>query len=262
MATATPECGTPRSFGPEMARKILHDDGAACLTLSLYPPLLRQPPHRHDRPSIALLLSGAVEEQAGSGTVAAASGWLGLKPEDLRHSNCYGPDGAILLTLIVHDPDLWRARGEEGWGWSAAGEAARPLVAAALSGRLPFGALVTEMLALGKSGPAKQGVPPAWLGEVRRLSSHRPGLAVADLARTAGVHRVHLSRSFSRWYGESLSLFRLKRRTELGLRGMLYDGASPAAAASDAGFADQSHFTRAVRRMIGTTPGALRAIRA
>jgi AraC-like DNA-binding protein len=43
---------------------------------------------------------------------------------------------------------------------------------------------------------------------------------------------------------------------------MLYERASAAAAACEAGFADQSHFTRAVRRMIGTTPGALRAIRA
>jgi AraC family transcriptional regulator len=245
-----------------LARKILYDDGAASLTLSLYPPLLRQPPHCHERPSLAFLLSGSVEEQSGNEVATAASGWLGLKAEDLRHSNVYGPDGAILLTLILRDPELWRARGEDGWRWSAGGEAVRPLAAATLSGRLPFGELVTEMLALGAARPAKRGAPPAWLREVRRLSAGEPDLAVADLARAAGVHRVHLSRSFSRWYGESISLFRLKRRTELGLRGMLYEGASAAAAACEAGFADQSHFTRAVRRMIGTTPGALRAIRA
>jgi AraC family transcriptional regulator len=236
------------------------DDGAASLTLSLYPPLLRQPPHRHERPSVTFLLSGSVEERVGSGCGGGGRGALGRKAEDLRHSNVYGPDGAILLTLSLADPVLWQAQSEEGWCWNPVAEAIRPLATAALSRRLPFEELVTEMLAFSRRRPAERRAPPAWLAETRARLWHSPDLPLAELARDAGVHRVHLSRSYSRWFGESLSLFRLRRRTEIGLTTMLHEGASPADSAAAAGFADQSHFARSVKRTIGATPGALRAM--
>jgi len=242
------------------SQKILFDDGAACLTLSLYSPLLRQPPHRHDRPSLTFLLGGSVEERVGSGCAGGGRGAFGRKAEDIRHSNVYGPDGAILLTLSLADPLLWRAHGQDGWCWNPVAEAIRPLATAALSRRLPFEELVTEMLAFSRRRPAERRAPPAWLAETRARLWHSPDLPLAGLARDAGVHRVHLSRSYSRWFGESLSLFRLHRRTELGLKTMLHDGASPADSAAAAGFADQSHFARSVKRTIGATPGALRAM--
>lgn len=242
------------------SQKILFDDGAACLTLSVYPPRLRQPPHRHERPSLTFLLSGSVEERVGSGCAAGGRGALGLKAEDLPHSNIYGPDGALLLNLTLADPALWKAQGQNGWCWNPFAEAIRPVATAALSRRLPFDELVMEMLAFSRRDPEERRASPAWLAEARARLWHSPDLPLAALARDAGVHRVHLSRSFSRWFGESISLFRLRRRTEMGLKSLLHDGASPAAAAADAGFADQSHFARSVKRMIGATPGALRAM--
>jgi AraC-like DNA-binding protein len=51
----------------------------------------------------------------------------------------------------------------------------------------------------------------------------------------------------------------LQLRIAIGRRA-LADGASIAAAALAAGFADQSHFTREFRRRTGTTPGAYQSL--
>jgi len=80
----------------------------------------------------------------------------------------------------------------------------------------------------------------------------------AEVARRTGVHRVHLSRSFTAVYGQAPSLFRLRCMTARAIRNVVCDGSSLADAAANAGFADQSHFTRAFAREVGTLPSRLR----
>jgi AraC-like DNA-binding protein len=50
----------------------------------------------------------------------------------------------------------------------------------------------------------------------------------------------------------------VQRRVRLA-RGLLAAGRTPAQAAAEAGFADQSHLTRAFLRQLGVTPGRYRA---
>jgi AraC family transcriptional regulator len=250
-----------RQIRSETARTTLFRDPACSFALTLYPPGLGQATHSHHEPSVAVLLSGLIEEEAGRARAVAGAGAVGIKPQAIAHSDRYGPDGAVLLSLTVHDSRLWKPlRRGEGWRWLGGRGRAQALAAEALGGRLSFPDLASELLSLRLEGEAAPGRPPRWLAEARARLHASPGLDLAAVAAAAGVHRVHLCRSFSRWFGESISLFRLTRKTELALRDMLYDGASGAAAAAGAGFADQSHLARTVRRLLGTTTGALRAV--
>jgi AraC family transcriptional regulator len=247
-------------------RNILVRDQAGTFSLCFYPPGLRQDWHSHCEPSLALLLSGSISEQAGGDEQILGPGSVGLKPEDLRHCNRYGPDGAILLSLTLHDSELWpKLRGcrPARHGWSRPGNAARAraLAAAAFEERMDCADLAAELMSISLDDRPRAAEPPAWISEVREKLSASPELRLGPLAAAAGVHRVHLCRSFSRWYGESVSQFRLRRKTEIALRNILYEGAPAASAAADGGFADQSHFSRTVRNLLGTTPGALRARR-
>ena len=70
---------------------------------------------------------------------------------------------------------------------------------------------------------------------------------------------AHLSRAFRKHVGMPPYAYLLQLRITIGRRA-LADGASIAAAALAAGFADQSHFTREFRRRTGTTPGAFQAL--
>jgi AraC family transcriptional regulator len=244
----------------EPARKTLFESEAWSLTLSFYPPMLRQAAHSHATPSIAMLLSGRIEEQAGAQAAVVEAGSTGLKPDGVRHSNLYGPDGAILLTLTLRDHRLWAGRQAKCWGWGRTPTEMRRLAAAALARRLSFADLVPELLSA-EAMPAGTTCVPGWLGEIRSQLAEAPGSKVGELAARAGVHRVHLSRSFQRCYGESVSAFRLRRKAEIALRGLLYEGLPAASAANDGGFADQSHFIRTTRRALGTTPARLLALR-
>lgn len=99
-------------------------------------------------------------------------------------------------------------------------------------------------------------VPAATLERARaRLADdcvHAPGLA--ELAQEAGLSRYQLLRGFTAAYGLPphawLQQCRLARARRLIARGL---GLADAAAA--AGFADQSHMTRAFVRFWGYTPG-------
>jgi len=87
-------------------------------------------------------------------------------------------------------------------------------------------------------------------------------LSVADLAREAGLSRVHLSRAFAQHFGVPPHVYLNAARLAHAKR-LLLAGIPPALAAVDAGFADQSHFSRRFKGATGLTPGGwLRQMRA
>jgi AraC-like DNA-binding protein len=83
-------------------------------------------------------------------------------------------------------------------------------------------------------------------------------ISLADLAAMSGVSRFQLLRGFSREVGTTPHAYVIQRRSRLA-RQHLAAGKSPSDAALLAGFADQSHMTRAFRRHFGITPARYRA---
>jgi AraC-like DNA-binding protein len=83
-------------------------------------------------------------------------------------------------------------------------------------------------------------------------------LAMADLAARAGCSRYMAYRAFRSVYGMAPSDYQRQLRVRTARR-LLAAGIPPAAAAAEAGFADQAHLTRWFRRYYGLTPGAYRA---
>jgi AraC family transcriptional regulator len=258
-AAKEPRISDIRHLARRVGRRTLVSDARCQLSLSLYPPGFRQGEHSHEQPSLALIVGGSLLEQARTTEVLAKRGWVGVKPDGVRHANQYGPEGAIVLSMDIHSPRLWADMGTQaGWSWSngrdVAGAPPWPICTGSLLQLIPDELLSTR-------GAREIPIPaPSWLRRARSELSKSPSLPIDSLARQAGVHRVHLSRSFARFYGESLSLFRLRRRAELALCEHLYADAAAADAAADAGFADQSHFIRTVKRLFGFTPGYLRSI--
>jgi AraC-like DNA-binding protein len=82
--------------------------------------------------------------------------------------------------------------------------------------------------------------------------------SLAELAALSGVSRFQLLRGFVREVGATPHAYLIQRRVRL-VRQLLAAGQSPAEAAQRAGFADQSHMTRAFGRQLGITPGRYRS---
>ena len=81
---------------------------------------------------------------------------------------------------------------------------------------------------------------------------------LADLAAEAAASRFQLLRAFQRELGLTPHAYVLQRRIALARR-LIAQGSALADVAHGAGFADQSHMTRAFVRHLGYTPGAFAA---
>jgi AraC-like DNA-binding protein len=97
----------------------------------------------------------------------------------------------------------------------------------------------------------------ARIRELIHDSSAAADLTADDLAAVAGCSRYAAYRAFSRAYGLAPSDYQRQLRLRAA-RLLLRGGVPPAAAAAEAGFADQAHLTRWFRRYYGVTPGAYR----
>lgn len=75
-----------------------------------------------------------------------------------------------------------------------------------------------------------------------------------ELAHAAGLSKYHLLRVFKSQTGLSPHAYHTQIRVERG-RELLRSGLSISSAAQEAGFLDQSHFTRTFRNYLGLTPG-------
>jgi AraC family transcriptional regulator len=98
---------------------------------------------------------------------------------------------------------------------------------------------------------------PRWLTSVEDAidAAAASPPSVEDLAQLAGVHPTHLLRTFRRHHAVTISNYVRQRRIQRA-RVAVANGDRPLSMiALDAGFADQSHFTRVFRQAFGETPG-------
>lgn len=94
---------------------------------------------------------------------------------------------------------------------------------------------------------------------IRRLDSAPvEPVSLTELAALAGVSRFQFLRAFTGEIGTTPHAYLIQRRVCVA-RQLLAAGEIPAQAAISAGFADQSHMTRAFVRYLGITPARYRA---
>jgi AraC family transcriptional regulator len=86
-------------------------------------------------------------------------------------------------------------------------------------------------------------------------------LRIADLAALAGVDPAHLARAFRAHCGTTAGAYLRETRVRRAAGALARSSAPLGQIALDAGFADQSHFTRVFRLAYGVTPQRWRALR-
>lgn len=232
------------------------------------------PAHTHELAYFCLLLGGDYRERVGARTFEYQPLSVMFHPPALTHRDEVGRDGGRFFSVEIEGAWLERLREcgagvpgplLEGRGgelvWLAVRLYCEHRQRDALS-PLAVEGLALEMLALAaRDRGGTESRPPAWLGRAEELlrAEFREGLTVADVAARVGVHPFHLSKVFRRFRGETIGDYVQRLRVEHACRLLAEGGRTLAEVALDAGFSDQSHLTRVVRRVTGSTPGALRA---
>jgi AraC-like DNA-binding protein len=107
--------------------------------------------------------------------------------------------------------------------------------------------------------PRGDGHEPAAAARVRDyLEGHfEEEVSLVQLARLAGLSPYHVNRVFRRTYGMPPHAFQTQLRL-VRATALLREGWAPAAVAAETGFADQSHFTRRFKSVVGVAPGFYR----
>ncbi|MGC1783180.1 MAG: AraC family transcriptional regulator [Acidobacteriaceae bacterium] len=129
------------------------------------------------------------------------------------------------------------------------------------SSQLKAESLCLELLAetLDSSLPSHPS-PPPWLLAACELIWDCPEKTprVRDVAKSVGVHAVHLARAFRIFVGCTPGDLLRARRLELAAAALMKSENSLAEIALASGFSDQAQFTKAFHRIYGVTPGAYR----
>ena len=240
--------------------------GDAGVSAGMVPAAMRFRRHAHEGPHLCGVLAGGFVEKTGRAYQSAGPGTVRFSPS-ASHDIDFGPRGARCLVIELDAVPEGFALDRSCFladGWLAAllarVEAAVSSVAPGAGAALDHG--IAELLAqiLRRTRTRAAPLPPAWLRGVRDVLADRRGEAMPldDLARPLGVHRAHLARAFRDHYGVTIGAFVRRLRVERAVHLLGDPGRSLADVALEAGFADQSHMTRAFAATLGTTPGRLR----
>lgn len=231
-----------------------------------FPPNYVQQPFEPELPYLAVVLEGSLHKSFRRRSMQLASSSAVSMPAGARHDARFGPGGARIAIVKVNGEssplaDLKELRGQSlSWlGWRLAGE----LYASDSGAPLAAEGFALELLAATtrETRPQQHTVRSAgWLSVAEELlrTRIREPLRLADLAAETGVHPAHLARAFRARHGMSVGEYGRRARLAWAAAEIARGDAKLATIAAEAGFADQSHFTRLFKRHVGTTPARYR----
>lgn len=238
-------------------------------------------PHTHDGLMLGMIEAGHKQFARERQTHVAAPGTVSIvnpgemhtgqraAGEELRYRALYIPVELLALARRQHAP---APKGESvafqaGVIPDPAAYDALVRAHAAITAREPL--LMSETLLLEAlaalvarhaSWAIAQRDPAAARVEIRHVrelidARYAEDLSVTELARAAGLSPYHLMRQFRRQIGLPIHAYQIQQRVEASKR-LLASGLPVVEVALDVGFADQSHFSKRFKDLVGTSPAA------
>lgn len=244
------------------------------VTDSTFPAGMASRLHEHARAVLSVTLTGRFENELprrGEDRGAAAF----AKPPGEPHRNRVGTVPSRVLSIEPLDETLdrlgpRRSLFERGGavadprigelGWRLARELDEPddLWTLAAEG------LVIETLAVAaRAGGRRPHGRPRWLSDVLEIlhERFREGVRLADLAAEVGIESRALAEGFREHQQVTIGAYTRRLRLDWACR-RLAAGVEPiSAVAVAAGYSDQSHLTREMKRALGVTPAEYRRSR-
>jgi AraC-like DNA-binding protein len=238
------------------------------------------PRHSHDRFGVGVIVSGGHRSASGRGMVEArANDAIMVNPGEVHDGSPLDERGRA-WRMLYFEPSLLAGVARELTGAAAREiELTQPVAHDPLLKRLferlfavaveapqvpddlvreealleLLGHLVRAHATHPAGSASTRSLGPVARAKARIDDDPSSPLTLADLAADTGMSRFQLLRAFAHEMGLPPHTYRMQRRVVLA-RQLIARGATLADAAASAGFADQSHMTRAFVRLLGVTP--------
>jgi AraC family transcriptional regulator len=237
-----------------------------------FPPSFRHGTVDPTRGYMAFVLEGAVCKSFRRSSATLPGGSFMSIPAGEAHSSAFGADGCTVLVIRPATSDEHRVFGPLLARRAHANAAASTFLGRQLASELErpdaYSELAVEGLALELLARAARTVArrdtcaESWLEIVRELiHEFSPRvLSLQELGAAVDRHPAHVARAFRRAHGMSVIAYARALRLEWATAAVESTDDALARVAMDAGFADQSHFTRCFKRHHGVTPGRYREL--
>lgn len=254
-------------FGRAVRKRLI---GGFTLTEVIYPPGSEIPRHSHELAQFCFIKSGMFREKYGGRSRAVRPCTVLARPSGEIHSHSFDA-GAHCLVLEVASAavrQLESAAIEDSCEFSRGilpwlGERLyREFTSLDTASELAIEGIALEMFAENaRHLPTRDDPESSWLGERASIwtPAHWSASPCSTSRTVAHVHPVHLARMFRRKYHCSIGEYVRRLRINYACRAMTVTDSALTEIALAAGFYDQSHFTRAFKKVVGMTPTQYRA---
>ena len=246
--------------------------GALELHSLRFPPGFRHGAVDPQRGYLAVVVEGAVYKRFRRSSATISRGSFTSIPAGAEHSSAFGATGCHVLVIrpaerergglfgsLLDDRKQVEAAESTLLGWRIAKELGHR---DAYSWQAIEGLALELLACAGRASEREVASPDAWLRTVRELlhaSTPRP-VSLQELGAAVDRHPAHVARAFKCVHGTTITAYCRSLRLEWAAAARASTDDSLTCVALDAGFADQSHFTRSFKRHHGVTPGRYREL--
>ncbi len=224
--------------------------------------------HEHDIDQLSIIVSGSLLESTRLGSHQVDVPSICFKPATLLHADHYGQKGAFIVSFNTDVNLLDEVNSKKpDYLWQPIdSKKTKSLLQTTLQAVMNHSTNILadnywDILALyQQSAPINETTQPHWLKCAKNLihDSYDP-INLSQLAIDQGIHPVHFSRTFKKFYLYSPSEYQQKLLISRALH-FLKHGFSLIDCAAEVGYADQSHMTRAFNKHLGLPPNKLKCL--
>jgi AraC family transcriptional regulator len=263
LANAQSALGAGRYYG-EVADRF--DTSLAVLSEVIHPKARSLPEHDHALAYFCMLVEGQYVETIGGRELDYHPFDVGFHPSHMPHRDTISGRGARFLCLEM--------RSESFATTGVRLDRAPALLPGVVTLQLlrvyyHFAARTLSPILLESAvwelcgGVSEQMSPeerrfPTWLRRCLDLieGEYATDLAIGEIATRIDIHPVHLSREFRRRFGQTIGEYVHKVRIRSACA-LMSGGLAPlSTVAASVGFADQAHFCRVFKALVGCTPSS------
>lgn len=246
--------------------------GGLTLSETGYAPFARLPKHSHEFAYFCFVLQGAYTENLEGREHLCQSSTLIFHSQNDSHSDYFHRDGGICLNIQLETSLINRVNeyskspvnsrvfndfSLKNLGWKLHREFCEPDDFSTLV----IEGVVLEMFAeIARRAGKAENLRPKWLEMTKELlhAQFREPLSLNYIASVVSKHPVHLAREFRKHFRCTIGEYVRRLRVDFAVKELSKSNDSLSEIALNAGFSQQSHFTKTFKLVTGKTPNEFR----